>query len=165
MDDLWIVVVNALIVFTSVIVYTRLFGLRSFTKLTNFDFAVTIAIGSIAASGIINTQRSVLYCLVALLSLYLLKLITAYFQSRYKAVNDLIANEPVLFVRDGVIDYETMDRVKINKDELYSKLREANVLKMSDVRAVVLETTGDISVLHGDELEEELLFGVSNVQV
>jgi len=28
------------------------------------------------------------------------------------------------------------------------KLREANVLRLSQVRAVVFETTGDISVLH-----------------
>ena len=37
----------------------------------------------------------------------------------------------------------------------------ANVLQMSTVRAVVLETTGDISVLHGDgALHPDLLYGV-----
>jgi len=47
---------------------------------------------------------------------------------------------------------------------LYSKLREANVIQFSQVKAVVFEATGDISVLHvGDEdleLEDELLTGV-----
>ena len=38
------------------------------------------------------------------------------------------------------------------------KLREANVLNTNQIRAVVLETTGDISVLHGEgELQDDIL--------
>ncbi|MDO6471263.1 YetF domain-containing protein [Maribacter sp. 1_MG-2023] len=32
-----------------------------------------------------------------------------------------------------------------------AKLREANVLQLSQVKAVIFETTGDISVLHSDK--------------
>jgi uncharacterized membrane protein YcaP (DUF421 family) len=164
MQDLWLIVKNALIVFAVVILYTRLFGLRSFSKMTNFDFAVTIGIGSVVASGILNTDRSILYSLLALFLLYGLKALTAWIQTHWKAFENLTANEPVLLMRDGIIDEEEMKRQKVNKDELIAKLREANVLKMSDVRAVVLETTGDVSVLHGDELEEDLLYGVKDVK-
>ena len=31
------------------------------------------------------------------------------------------------------------------------KLREANVLQLSQVKAVIFETTGDISVLHSED--------------
>ncbi|MGB7394646.1 MAG: YetF domain-containing protein [Pricia sp.] len=31
-----------------------------------------------------------------------------------------------------------------------SKLREANVTKLSEIKAVIFETTGNISVLHKD---------------
>ena len=45
--------------------------------------------------------------------------------------------------------------------DLVAKLREANVLDFSSVRAVVFEATGDISVLHGEgPLDERLLAGV-----
>jgi uncharacterized membrane protein YcaP (DUF421 family) len=53
----------------------------------------------------------------------------------------------------------------VTKADLYSKLREANVIRFSQVKAVVFEATGDISVLHiGDEnmeLEDEILKGVN----
>ena len=40
-------------------------------------------------------------------------------------------------------------------------LREANALQLSQVRAVILEDTGDVSVLHGpEEVDDELLEGV-----
>ncbi|MEM1327181.1 MAG: YetF domain-containing protein [Bacteroidota bacterium] len=164
MQDLLLVAQNAFIIFIFIIAYTRLFGLRSFSKMTNFDFAVTIAIGSVVASGILNTDRSVLYSLIALLSLYGLKTLTAWIQVRWTAFDSWTANQPVLLMRNGKIDEEEMKRQKVNKDELIAKLREANVLKMSAVRAVVLETTGDVSVLHGEELEEDLLFGVKDVK-
>ena len=42
---------------------------------------------------------------------------------------------------------------------MIAKLREANVLDISEVRAVVLETTGDISVLHGESCAETVMEG------
>jgi len=50
----------------------------------------------------------------------------------------------------------------LQDDSFRGKLREANAVKMEDVQAVVLETTGDISVLHGDHLEPEVLDSVRN---
>ena len=59
---------------------------------------------------------------------------------------------------------DNMQAARVTQDDLFAKLREANTLSMSEVRAVVLETTGDISVLHGPEngrpLEDAILFGV-----
>lgn len=43
---------------------------------------------------------------------------------------------------------------------MIAKLRENNVSRLEDVRAVVLETPGDISVLHGEALDDILLDGV-----
>ena len=54
----------------------------------------------------------------------------------------------------------------MTEDDIYGKLREANVLDFDQVQAVVLESTGDISVLHGDprdkRLNPALLQGVKN---
>ena len=49
----------------------------------------------------------------------------------------------------------------IDVDDLRAKLREANVIHMGQVRAVVFETTGDVSVLHGgDGIDGALIGGV-----
>ena len=49
------------------------------------------------------------------------------------------------------------------RSDLVAKLREANVLDLKQVRAVVLETTGDVSVLHGDVLDEILVENVKRI--
>jgi uncharacterized membrane protein YcaP (DUF421 family) len=42
----------------------------------------------------------------------------------------------------------------VTEDELRGKLREANVIQMSEVRAVILESKGDVSVIHTRGSEE-----------
>lgn len=61
-----------------------------------------------------------------------------------------------------------MQEARITRADLLAKLREANVPRLDQVRAVVMETTGDVSVLHaGSEdrgiLDEELLDGVRGI--
>jgi uncharacterized membrane protein YcaP (DUF421 family) len=58
---------------------------------------------------------------------------------------------------------DVLRREGVTRADVLAKLREANVLRMEEVRAVVLESTGDISVLHADddtELQDVLLEGV-----
>jgi len=74
-----------------------------------------------------------------------------------------VQNSPVVLMRDGVIIHEALTYTRVAKDDLIAKLREANVLDLSQVRAVILETTGDVSVLHGDVCAEELLQGTKRL--
>ena len=51
----------------------------------------------------------------------------------------------------------------MTEDDVRAKLREANVAGYDEVRAVVLETTGSVSVLDGArEIDHDLLRGVRN---
>lgn len=43
---------------------------------------------------------------------------------------------------------ENLKATKVTPDDLKAKLREANVTDLNQIKAVVLETTGEISVLH-----------------
>ncbi len=49
----------------------------------------------------------------------------------------------------------------MTRSDVYAKLREANVIALDQALAVVLESTGNVSVLHGDgPLDRRLLDGV-----
>ena len=62
-----------------------------------------------------------------------------------------------MILKDGVILQENLDKARITKADLAAKLREANVLRLQDARAVIFESTGDISVLHGDKDIDEFI--------
>ena len=155
-EELLMVVISAVVIYLAVILFTRIFGLRSFSKMSSFDFAMTVAIGSLIASVTISTT-SLMNGVVGLLVIYTLQLSVAFLR-RKKFVEKAVDNRPMLLMRNGEILEENMREVRVTKDDLRSKLREANVFNYNQVRAVVMETTGDISVLHSSD-ENEVLDG------
>ncbi|MGB3608583.1 YetF domain-containing protein, partial [Psychroserpens sp.] len=64
-------------------------------------------------------------------------------------VQQLMDNKPTLLMKDGTIIEGSLDKCHVTESDLKAKLREANVIHLSEVKAVVFESTGDISVLHG----------------
>lgn len=163
-SNLVAVVLTAVAVYALVLIYTRLAGLRSFAKMSSFDFAMTVAIGSMVASSIISENPALVQSAVAIAAIYVLQLTLGSARRRWSWVQDLVDNEPLLLMDGPEMLHDNMRKGRVTEDDLWGKLREANVLDLSEVRAVVMETTGDISVLHGDpdgtKLQPRLLTGV-----
>ncbi|MEP1126376.1 MAG: YetF domain-containing protein [Ilumatobacter sp.] len=156
-----LVALSAVLMLAIVIAVIRVVGLRSLSKMSSFDFAVTVAIGSVLASTV-ATSTPVANGAVAVAALLAVQSTIAVLR-RYAGFGQVVDNRPVLLMRDGQFLSDALDRSRVTRSDVMAKLREANVLRLRDVRAVVLETTGDISVLHGDEpVEPCLLDGVED---
>ncbi|MBE15545.1 MAG: YetF domain-containing protein [Dokdonia sp.] len=162
-DPLWETMLGSLLIFVVIIVLTRLIGLRSFAKFTAYDFAFTVAIGSIISSTL-TSSTTIAHGAIAIGSLLVLTFVFSYLQRKSSLLNTLISNKPLLLMEKQNILYKNLKYARIEKSQLIAKLREANVLDFDQVEAVVLESTGDISVLHkteeGLDLHEDLLEGV-----
>jgi len=144
-----------------VIVFVRIAGLRAFSKMTAFDFVVTVATGSLLASAATATGwPAFIQAVVAIAALLAAQYLLARLRQLSNFVDGLIGNEPLLLMRNGEFVDEAMRKSRVARSDVYAKLREANALDLAAVRAVVLETTGDISVLHGDKMDEKVLQGV-----
>ena len=159
----WIIV-DAALMLGVVILVVRLAGLRSFAKMSSFDFAVTVATGSILASIVVDPDKSFVHGLVVIAALLGTQVVVALVRLRSRTLQGIIDNEPLLLMEDGAMIEANLRAGRVTRQDLLAKLREANVLDPQAVRAVVLETTGDISVLHAGDptasLSAELLEGV-----
>ncbi|WP_420458790.1 DUF421 domain-containing protein [Neolewinella sp.] len=137
------------IIYSIIVLFVRLAGLRTFAKMSSFDFASTVAMGSILATVVMNSDTSILKGAVALAAIMLFQQIFAGLKLRVPAIEDLTQNSPTLLMDGTEFLHDNMRRTGVNRSDIVAKLREANVIELSEVKAVVLETTGDISVLHG----------------
>lgn len=157
-------VLLAMIALAWVVLLIRINGLRSLSKMTSFDFVMTVALGSLVA-GASQSQEwiSFVQTLVAMVGLFLVQWGAARLRKTSDTAEDIMHNEPTLLMRDGKILHEALRKTRVAESDLVAKLREANVLDLSEVRAAVLETTGDVSVLHGHNLDERLIRDVRTV--
>lgn len=157
---------TAAIGLTTVVVFTRLNGLRSFAKMAPHDFATTVAIGSVLA-GTAMTSVPLTQGIAALAGLYVTQRL--YRVWRQHGGDQVMDNAPRLLMIGSEVQWPAMRATGVTVDDLRAKLREANVLRYDQIRAVVFETTGDIAVLHGDvdgpRLDPDLLAGVDDVEL
>ena len=164
MIDLLEPLYRAAIAILAIIVLTRINGLRSFSKMSSFDFALTVAVGSVLAGTIMTTDQNLMIGLIALLAIYLARGAIAILRQRFEKMQLLTDNQPLLLMDGPKMLHDNMRAARVSQADLLAKLREANVLELAQVRAVVMETTGDVSVLHAspqDDLRlDDVLEGV-----
>lgn len=151
--------VGALVAYAAVVLLTRLAGPRSLATMSSYDFAATVAVGSTvssAATGSVPLVSAVL----ALLLLYALQYVIAALRRRGR-LGGLVDNSPLLLLADGTVLTDNLRRARVSTEELRAQIRLAGMTRLDQVRAVILETTGDMSVLGGDEpIDRWLLEGV-----
>jgi len=144
-----------------IIVLVRVIGLRTFSKMTAFDFVATVAVGSLLASAATASSWSSYWQAFGAIGMILsTQAVLALWRRQSDVAPHILENEPLVLMRNGKWMESALKRTRTTKADIWGKLREANVLQLAEIRAVILETTGDISVLHGEELDEKLLTGV-----
>ncbi len=98
---------------------------------------------------------------MGLATLYLLQLLVAAIRTRSEAFKQAVDNSPLLLMAGPEILHDNLRMGNISLDDLRSKLRESGALRRDQVVAVILETTGDMTVLKGqDRVEAWMVEGV-----
>ncbi|NLC61177.1 MAG: DUF421 domain-containing protein [Gammaproteobacteria bacterium] len=139
-------VVGAL-AYIGLIFLLRLAGNRTLSKLNAFDLVVTVALGSILATILLNEDVALAEGMVAFGVLMALQYLVTWSSVRFAWVRNTVTGEPALLLHDGRMLPRAMRRARVTRDEIRAAVREAGIPALSSVKAVVLETDGSISVV------------------
>ena len=150
------VILRTTIIFLFVITYTRIMGLRSFSKISSFDFAMTIAVGSTISSGLLNGYLFV-PSIIGLFCLFFIQWLIATLRRKSQSLNNWVDNTPILLVRNGEYLKENMNLANITHHDIMAKMREKGIAQPKNVGAVVFETTGNISIIEQSDIADEVL--------
>ncbi len=148
--------ISVVVIYATVIVLTRIVGLRSLSKMSAPDFVMTVAVGSLMATSISTASPQAPLAMFILALVFGGQWLIAWVRRRWPASSEVIDNAPVLLMDGAEFLRDNMQRTNITEADIRGKLREANVLGLDQVRAVVFEATGDISVLHTSDPERGL---------
>ncbi|PEN08694.1 hypothetical protein CRI93_02750 [Longimonas halophila] len=162
---LLMVMLSALGIYIALLILTRITGLRSFAKMSSFDFAITVAFGSVLASTILAPTPTLLTGAFGMAMLYGIQYVVSTSRRLTATVEQLVDNEPVLVMAGAQVLSDHLDTVRMSEDDLRSKLRLAGVTHPSQVLAVVFETSGDVAVMKTtDEVDPWVFAGVRGAE-
>jgi len=155
-SSLLMILITALGFYTFLMICVRLSGLRSFAKMSSFDFAITVAIGSLVAATLLNEDPPLARGMMGVVALFGIQFGVSWLRRHTSLMSKLVDNEPMLLMVGGQPIAKNLDEVRMTIGDLNAHLRLAGVINPTQVLAVVMETTGDISVLRADQNGVEL---------
>lgn len=144
------VLVSAPILYALVVGFVRLSGKRTTGQMNNFDWIVTVAMGSIVASGIVINTVSILEATLAVGLLLGMQYALTALAVRYAWVDTAVKLEPELLVRDGVKLERALRRNRITDDEIEAAIRAKGITRLSEVGWMILENDGSFSIVPTD---------------
>ena len=134
------------------ILFTRIAGLRSFSKLSSYDFAMTIGIGSILASTVLSKSTSLLQGLFAVSMLFILQALVSLVRRKIKPIKALLDNQPIILMANGEYFWDNLKEANLSTSDVQEVLRKNGIKSKSEVFAVIMETTADMSVIKNDDV-------------
>ncbi|GGK31964.1 DUF421 domain-containing protein [Salinarimonas ramus] len=141
-----ILVVGAL-AYVGLVVFLRVTGKRTLTKLNAFDLVVTVALGSTLATILLSRDVALVEGLTAFALLILLQWVVTYASVRSQPFQTLVKATPTLLVHRGAILEDALRKERVSREEVLAVVRSSGATDLTDVGAVILETDGSFSVL------------------
>ncbi len=138
--------------YLGLMLFTRLMGLRSFSKLSSHDFAMTVGIGSILASTILSDTPSLLQGLFAVAVLFLIQGLVSVIRRRIKPLKSLIDNQAIILMAHGEYFSDNLKEANLTTSDVQEVLRKNGIKSKTEVFAVIMETTGDMSVIKNNDV-------------
>lgn len=162
-DRLVNVAIGAVVFFVAIVVLVRLLGNRTTGQMNNFDWIITVAVGSLAASGILLERVAVTDALLAIAVLAALQWLTTWWVLRSKHFAHLVKSRPTLLTHKGKFLRDAMKRTRISEEEINTALRQEGMTSVEDCAWVILETNGTMSVIPRGDREFSDCKVLSNV--
>ena len=141
------IALRSVIMFLLIFLGLRVAGRRGVSQLSIFELLIIISLGSAAGDPMIYKEIGILNSLVAFAVVFFVYwLITKLIENSEK-MEDILEGEPMYIIRDGKVSKEALKNKVLAGDEFFASLRFHSFSHMGQVKAAILETSGEVSIL------------------
>lgn len=141
------VIVKTVIIYVFLLLIMRLMGKRELGQIQTFELVISMIIADTAAVPIYDENASLLNTLISVSILFLMHMIISFINMRSVKGREIFCGKPRILINKGKIEEEALKKESITINELQERLREKDVFNLGDVEYVILETSGQISVV------------------
>ena len=141
-----VVLIRSLILYIVVIFGVRLMGKRQLGELQPSELVITILISNIATLPLEDPDIPLIIGILPILTLVCYEVIMSWITLRSLRMRRIISGRPKIVIRNGQIEQDTLQDLRISVDDLMTALRGNQVFDLEQVQFAIMETTGTISV-------------------
>ena len=146
-DKLGRIVLTTVMIYVLIVLVTKASGKRSTSQLNNFDWIVTVMIGSLGASTILLKNIPFIEGVSSILVLYLLQFLVTKYASISPQFSSVILSDPRIVFYQGQFLPDAMRDERLTRQEIECAMRTEGINNFDDVEAVVFESDAKLSVI------------------
>ncbi|SEB57699.1 Protein of unknown function [Terriglobus roseus] len=120
---------------------------RPGAQMTQLEFVLVFLMGGVIILSTVGKDHSVTNCTCAVLAVGCLHRVTSGLKIRYPRFGALIDGTPLLLVRQGQWQQETMNGMRMAPEDVMAAARTKGIRSIDDIEYAVLERNGGISVI------------------
>ncbi|MEX2485394.1 MAG: YetF domain-containing protein [Brumimicrobium sp.] len=144
--------------YIAIVIILRVSGKRTLSKMNAFDFVITIALGSVLASVAILPNIPLVEGITAFIVFIGFQFLFTWLTVRFKAFKSLITSKPSLIFYKGDFLFPIMKKERITVEEVNSAVRQNGYSSLDGIDIIILETTGDMSIIEKTTNQKETIF-------
>ena len=142
-----ITLIRVTILYFFIIVCMRFMGKRQLGELQPTELVITILLSEIASIPIQDNGVPLVNSVVAVLLLVSLEIINSAVCLKSAKLRNIIEGNPIVIIRDGVVDQKRMKQLRFSSEDLIEQLRQKDVFDINEVKFAIIETNGQLSVM------------------
>ncbi|KTR39948.1 DUF421 domain-containing protein [Rothia kristinae] len=159
-----VVIAAAVGIYLCFVLLVRVFGVRLLSSWNGLDALIIIMFGAVAGRVILGNHPTLGAGIVGLGTLIFLEILFGTLQ-RVSATRRL-RHQPLALMAHGEFLERSLRRAHLTHREICAALRAAGITRLDQVRGVILEDTGHLSILRtGTEPDPALLDGVRGAEL
>ncbi len=142
-----IAVIRTVILYLIITFGIRLLGKHQVSELEPAEFALALIIADIASVPMQDFGIPLLTGIIPIITLLCLSMILSIISMKSLKLRALLTGVPSILVRDGQLDQKEMRRNRMTLDEILEELRLQGYTDLAQIRYLILETNGQMSIL------------------
>jgi uncharacterized membrane protein YcaP (DUF421 family) len=141
------IVLRTILVFSVLLVLTRVIGRRELSSLQPFDLILLIVLGDAVQQGLTQDDYSLTGAFLVIFTFAVLQVLVSFLGYKFPRARPVLEGEPLIVVHDGELVEHNLKRERLTPEEVAESARQNGIAHLSEVRWAVLETTGAISFI------------------
>lgn len=141
-------VIRAVIVYVVLMLLFRIAGKRSLAEVTSFDLVLLLIISEATQQALIDNDNSMTNALLLVVTLIGMNILLSVVTKRWKRVERLIEDVPLVILRHGEPIRERLRKERIDENDILEAARASEGLERLDqIKFAILERTGHITIV------------------
>ena len=147
MNEIFDVIVRALLSLVSLFFVTKLIGKKQVSQLSLFDYVIGISIGNFAAEMTINLESKEIHGIVAVIVFGLIAYLVSILTMKSIYLRRFFMGTPTVIIEKGKIIESSLKKVRYDINDVLEECRINGYYDIADIEYAIVEANGELSVL------------------